>query len=89
MKPELALLATRILLKCAQEPLSKSRVVLLYAPKFTKAQRDEAIASLMVHQLIAPKPMPKAGVKKTPTFYFITEKGQRWVERYYKDFPRQ
>jgi len=81
-----SLLEMRILLKCAEQALSKRRVSQLYS-KFKKSERDAALAHLMDEGLLISKVMPKPGTRKNPTFYFLTEKGEKWVKDYQANFP--
>ncbi len=82
-----SVLEIRILLKCDEQPLSKRRISQLYS-KFKKVERDTALAHLVDEGLLVSKVMPKPGTRKNPTFYFLTEKGVRWVKNYQASFPQ-
>jgi coproporphyrinogen III oxidase-like Fe-S oxidoreductase len=85
---ELSQLETRILLKCQTQPISKRDITQLYR-KFTKSERDQAVQQLVRKGLLDERKMFKPGVAKTPTFYFITEDGEKWAKGYLANFPDQ
>jgi predicted transcriptional regulator len=71
----------KILLKCDKHPVNKSDITQLYKP-YKKEARNEIIDFLINHGYLESKKMPKPDVKKTPTYYFITQKGKQWVMEY-------
>ncbi len=80
-------LQIRLLLKCEQEPMTKSNVSKLYK-KLEKDRRVEEITELIKAGMLTEKAMPKIGVNKTPVFYFLTEEGKNWVDQYHANYPR-
>jgi hypothetical protein len=55
--------------------------------KYTATEREIDLQGLIKQDMLLEKSMPKAGVNRIPTFYFITDKGRAWVENYQANYP--
>jgi hypothetical protein len=83
-------LQVRLLLKCAAKPMSKSEFSNFHLyKKSSPAERKQALEELIQQGLLLEKSMPKEGVNKIPTFYFVTDKGQKWLESYRTSYPKK
>ena len=78
-------LQIKILLKCAG-PLSKRAVTQVFS-KHKKPERDQAIDELINKGFLEAKELPKPGAKKTPVFYMLSSKGEKWVGEYSANYP--
>ena len=87
MHTELSVLEIRLLIKCNKSPLSKRDVTQIFR-HYAKSERDEAVHQLLQKELIHLRLMPKEGSGRTPTFYFITDKGKQWLTEYNATFPK-
>lgn len=79
-------LEIRILLKCNERPLGKKEISQLYRT-YDSTERLTAIENLINGGLILSKQMPKPNSKKIPTYYWITDKGKKWVQEYIENLP--
>lgn len=84
---DLPLLEIRILLKCHEKAISKRDMTRFYY-KHPKADREQALTHLMTRGLLLSQELPKAGAKKTPTFYSLTDAGKEWVKQYEANYPQ-
>ena len=88
---ELNPLQIRILLRCVNDSLSKSHLSRLcqnYQKQQGKEWCQESIKDLITQEFLISKEMPKEGATKTPTVYFITDKGKAWISRYKTNYPK-
>ncbi len=86
LKIALTTLQIKVLLKCADKPLSKRNVTQVFS-QYKKPERDQAIDELIYTGFLEAKELPKPGAKKTPIFYIATSKGIKWVEDYNTNYP--
>ncbi|HSW68752.1 MAG TPA: hypothetical protein VLI69_01170 [Gammaproteobacteria bacterium] len=56
--------------------------------QYKKEERDDEIRNLISDDYLEAKKMPKPNTKKTPTYYFITDKGKAWVKNYLMVFQK-
>ena len=87
MNINLSTLEIKILLKCSEFLLSRSYLPQLYR-RYNKKEREIAIKNLINHGLLLAQEMPKAGARKTPVFYKITDKGKKWLFDYNQNYPK-
>lgn len=80
-------LQIRLLLGCSDKPLSKTHLANFYR-KYSIQEREQALTELIDQHLITMQEMPQKGVRKIPTFYFITEQGKQWVNQYQENYPK-
>lgn len=78
-------LEIKILMRCKTSPVSKRDITQMYK-KNKKIEKEMVINSLVDFGYIKETKLPKPDTKKTPTFYFITEAGEKWIEQYLKFF---
>jgi hypothetical protein len=76
-----------ILYRCSVAFISKSQISQFFK-KYSKDDRDLAIAHLINKKFIITKALPKLGTSKTPVFYLTTEAGKKWLETYNKNYPK-
>ncbi|NKB47450.1 MAG: hypothetical protein GKR77_06645 [Legionellales bacterium] len=50
-------------------------------------ERQQCMEGLLKDDLIEMRVLPKANTRKSPTFYYITDKGKKWLADYEKNFP--
>lgn len=86
MEINLSVLEIQILLKCSEGTLTKSALSLIFR-KHSLTEKQRAIKSLAIKDLIIEKALPKKGSVKVPIFYSLTEAGKKWVEDYIKNYP--
>jgi hypothetical protein len=79
-------LAIRILQKCAEQMVSKTDISQYYK-KYTKAERETAVALLLDKQFIVAQVLPRPDTRKAPTFYTVSKEGERWLQKYYAGYP--
>jgi hypothetical protein len=77
----------RILLKCVIKPLSRDYISNSYR-KYTAEERLAGLQSLIKQGMLTEQAMPKPGANRIPVFYFITDKGREWIEKYQADYPQ-
>ena len=88
---ELNPLQIRILLRCIDDPLSKTNLTRLcqnYARQHGKDWCQESIENLINQEFLISKEMPKPGATKTPILYFLTNKGKAWITHYKENYPK-
>jgi hypothetical protein len=83
---ELTPMQIRFLLWCVKRPISKTDVTKIYR-QYSIEERDECIQGLLDSNLVEMRVLPKANARKSPTFYYITDKGKKWLTEYEKNFP--
>ena len=66
---------------CNKKPLSKRDITQNFKRHATNL-RLESIETLLKHQLIEKKEMPKPDTRRVPTYYFITNEGTLWLNQY-------
>ena len=84
---DLPILGVKILLRCHEKPISMHDVTQFYK-SYSKAERDSVISKLLSDGFLEEKKMPKPNVKKTPTYYFITAAGVKWINNYLEVFSK-
>jgi len=82
-------LQVRLLFKCAMKPMSRSEFSNFHLyKKSDPVERKRAVEQRIQQELLIAKPMPRDGVNKILTFYFVTDKGQKWIEEYRANYPQ-
>lgn len=83
MKEEnsIRVLSIKILISTAKKALSKKALSQNFK-RHPIELRTKSINWLLKYHYIESREMPMPGVKRTPTFYFITEKGQGFLEEH-------
>ncbi|MGD9108814.1 MAG: hypothetical protein PVI75_06575 [Gammaproteobacteria bacterium] len=76
----------KMLLKLYEKPLNKTNLAKIFW-RIKKSTREEILKNLMLNNLIYAKEMPKPKTKKTPIYYFLTEKGTIWISNYIMHLP--
>lgn len=82
-----SLFQIRILLKCVENPLSRYYISNSYR-KYTATEREAWLQDLVKKGFLIEKALPKPNTNKIPVFYFITDKGRQWVEKYQENYPQ-
>ena len=83
---ELSSLEIRILFRCQKALLQKKYISQYYA-RYSSSERKKAINTLIEKGLVISMQLPKPDVKKKPTLYKITKKGNSWIANYKKNYP--
>jgi len=81
---ELKNLSIKILLSCNKKPLSKKDITQNFK-RHSSQCRLESISELLHNELLQEREMPKPNARRVPTYYFITLKGNQWLENYLSD----
>lgn len=74
-------LSIKILISCDKKPLSKRDITQNFKRHSCECRRV-SIEELLCHKLIEQKEMLKPGVRRVPTYYFISAKGKEWLKNY-------
>jgi|GEM_PF-7114036 len=83
---KLTTLETKIILKLFEASLSKTALNKAFW-SVDKKDRTSSLNNLVSNNLIEVRKVPKPRVKKTPTYYFLTTYGQKWIEIYIDTLP--
>ncbi len=82
---DLTALEVKLLLRCRAQPLSKFQISQAFK-RVPLPSRQEVLYGLVTKGYLSERRMPKPGARKTPTYYFITAKGEAWVDNYLSVF---
>lgn len=83
----LGYLEIQILLHCDVGNFTKTDLSQIARRKYSLTEKQKAIRSLIIKDLLIEKVLPKIGTTRAPVFYCLTDNGKKWVKEYKRSYP--